>query len=204
MPIHIKGSGGAQEAPAISIDANGLVSAKAGNKTGTMQLPTQAGKTITPGFATQTAVEKGKYTTGNVYVQGDTDLRAENIVSGVSIFGVAGSAKPAQSVSQTFYGDGTKTASIYTNGIQLEKVVAIGIQANGSPALDLATVALLYVADFMSLTVVKAYNGGDVAGNTVVGSPCYVSNSNGWAAVELPGGVTFQDGMRYDAVVIGY
>ena len=44
-----------------------------------------------PGTADQTAVSAGRYTTGNVTVQGDANLVAGNIKNGISIFGVAGS-----------------------------------------------------------------------------------------------------------------
>lgn len=59
--------------------------------TGTIQ--NQAAKTVTPGTADQTAVAAGRYTTGAVTVKGDANLKAENILSGVSIFGVAGTAE---------------------------------------------------------------------------------------------------------------
>lgn len=58
--------------------------------TGTV--PTQSSTTITPGTSQKTAVASGRITTGNVYVAGDANLKAENIKSGVSIFGVAGTA----------------------------------------------------------------------------------------------------------------
>lgn len=69
MPIHIKGSGGVQETPVISVSTSGLITAKAGEKSSTYQLPTQDSKTITPSSFGQTAVEKGKFTTGAVTVK---------------------------------------------------------------------------------------------------------------------------------------
>lgn len=51
----------------------------------------QSGKTVTPGTSNIVAVESGKYTTGTVYVKGDSNLTADNIKSGTSIFGVTGS-----------------------------------------------------------------------------------------------------------------
>lgn len=68
MPILIKGSGGAQEAPVITVSSSGLITAKAGGETTTKQLPTQAAKTITPGASSQVAVDAGVYTTGKVVV----------------------------------------------------------------------------------------------------------------------------------------
>lgn len=54
-------------------------------------LTQQSGKTVTPGTSNIVAVESGKYTTGTVYVKGDSNLTADNIKSGTSIFGVTGS-----------------------------------------------------------------------------------------------------------------
>ena len=56
----------------------------------TKQLTAQAAKTITPTTSNQTAVASGRYTTGAVTVKGDSNLVAENIKSGTSIFGVTG------------------------------------------------------------------------------------------------------------------
>lgn len=63
------------------IDADGNV------LTGTM--PTQGAQTITPGTAAKT-IAAGRYLTGAQTIQGDADLKAANIKSGVNIFGVAG------------------------------------------------------------------------------------------------------------------
>lgn len=89
-----------QATPSISVSSSGLITASAtqsagyvssGTKSATKQLTTQAGKTVTPGTTQQTAVASGRYTTGTVYVAGDSNLKAANIKSGVSIFGIAGS-----------------------------------------------------------------------------------------------------------------
>lgn len=88
--------------PSISVSSSGLITAShtqdSGKVTGgitstTRQLTTQAGRTITPGTSQQTAVASGRYTTGAVYVAGDSDLVASNIKSGVNIFGVTGTYK---------------------------------------------------------------------------------------------------------------
>ena len=90
-----------QATPSISVSTAGLITASAtqsagyvssGTKSATKQLTTQAGKTVTPGTTQQTAVASGRYTTGAVYVAGDSNLKAENIKSGVSIFGVNGTS----------------------------------------------------------------------------------------------------------------
>lgn len=85
--------------PGITVSNSGLITASynqdagysaGGSKSATKQLTTQAGTTITPGTSQKTAVASGRYTTGNVYVAGDSDLKASNIKDGVTIFGVTG------------------------------------------------------------------------------------------------------------------
>lgn len=88
-----------QATPSITVSSAGLITAKAtqsagyvaaGTKQATNQLTTQAAKTVTPTTSNQTAVASGRYTTGAITVKGDANLKADNIKSGVSIFGVAG------------------------------------------------------------------------------------------------------------------
>lgn len=88
-----------QAVPKISVSAAGLITATAeqqegyvpgGTKSTTQQLTTQGAKTVTPGRTAQSAVASGYYTTGEVQVAGDSNLVAENIAEGVSIFGVMG------------------------------------------------------------------------------------------------------------------
>lgn len=89
-----------QATPTISVSNGGLITASAaqgagyvsaGTKSATRQLTTRAGTVITPGTAQQTAVNGQVFTTGPVYVAGDSNLSPGNIKSGVSIFGVEGS-----------------------------------------------------------------------------------------------------------------
>ena len=91
-----------QATPSISVSSGGLITATTeqeagyvpgGSKSATKQLTTQAAKTVTPGTTAQTAVASGRYTTGDVDVAGDANLKAENIAEGVSIFGVSGTHK---------------------------------------------------------------------------------------------------------------
>lgn len=67
----------------------------------TASVTTKAAATITPGTSDQ-SIAAGTYLTGAQTVAGDSNLQAQNIKSGVSIFGVAG-ALTAATVSQ----DGT-------------------------------------------------------------------------------------------------
>lgn len=88
-----------QATPAITVATNGLITAlatqsagyvSAGTKSTTKQMTTQAGTTINPGTSRKLAVQSRRYTTGDIYVAGDSNLVADNIKKGVSIFGVAG------------------------------------------------------------------------------------------------------------------
>lgn len=85
-----------------------------GTTTGTLSIPTRAGTTITPGTSKKTAVSSGRITTGTVYVKGDANLRAENIKSGVNIFGVAGSVEAKEIVHLTI-----DTTSIHNSNITI-------------------------------------------------------------------------------------
>lgn len=91
-----------QATPAISVSNAGLITATSNQATGYVsggqlsaqqQLDTQPQAEITPGSSAQTAVSAGKYTTGDITVAGDSNLVPSNIKSGVSIFGVAGTAE---------------------------------------------------------------------------------------------------------------
>lgn len=80
--------------PTISVDQNGLITATSGSKSVAKQLTVKAAETITPGVTDRT-IASGQYLTGDQMILGDANLLAENIKSGVSIFGVAGSATAA-------------------------------------------------------------------------------------------------------------
>lgn len=90
-----------QATPEISVDSSGLITATAGDKSSTYQLAFQVAKTITPTAVNQVAVSSGYYTGGNVIVEGDANLIAENIKSGVSIFGVNGTLEEGDGGSDT-------------------------------------------------------------------------------------------------------
>lgn len=89
-----------QATPSITVNSSGLITASAtqsagyvssGTKSATKQLTTKAAATITPGTANQT-IAANTYLTGAQTIKGDANLIASNIKSGVSIFGVTGTA----------------------------------------------------------------------------------------------------------------
>lgn len=90
-----------QATPSITVSSSGLITASAsqsagyvaaGSTSATKQLTVQAEQTITPG-ATDKTIAAGRYLTGVQTIKGDANLMAENIVSGVTIFGVTGTAE---------------------------------------------------------------------------------------------------------------
>lgn len=90
-----------QATPSVTVDSGGKITASAtqaagyvtaGTKTATKQLTVQAAKTWTPGTSNQT-LASGRYLTGTQTIKGDANLKAANIVKGVSIFGVTGTAE---------------------------------------------------------------------------------------------------------------
>lgn len=105
----------AQPTPTAAVSINsstGLITASAvyssgwqannSSATTTSQLTTYAGGTITPTTSSQT-ISSQQYLTGAVVVQGDTNLVGSNIVNGVSIFGVSGTASGGGGAAETYY-----------------------------------------------------------------------------------------------------
>ena len=77
-----------------SVTAGYVASGTAGNSSVslTASVTTKGATTFTPGTSNQT-ISSGTYLTGTQTISGDANLVASNIVSGKSIFGVAGTAK---------------------------------------------------------------------------------------------------------------
>lgn len=83
------------DATAVAADILKNKTAYINGKKVTGTIESQAAKTITPSTAVQTAIAKGYYASGNITVAGDNNLKAENIKSGTSIFGVEGTYEGA-------------------------------------------------------------------------------------------------------------
>lgn len=79
----------------------------------TKQLTTQGAQTITPGTSNKT-IASATYLTGTQTIQGDANLVADNIKSGVSIFGVTGSYEGTGSG-----GDDSVTYSTVYTGVEV-------------------------------------------------------------------------------------
>lgn len=78
-----------------SIGINGVYNIPKGYIEGgkvSQSIPIQGGSTTTPGTSDKTIVAANRYITGDIKVKGDSNLIADNIISGKSIFGVTGNA----------------------------------------------------------------------------------------------------------------
>ena len=162
------------------LSINGTVTIPAGYHNGqgkvTQSIPTKGAASYKPGTSAQTILS-GQYLTGNQTIQGDANLKAANIRSGVSIFGVAGSfiegsggfLYMGQQGNTAMYGYAFGSAS-YSNGIRIGRagkyrLVMYGynetratgyLRVNGSDVLsaDLGTASLKQID--------KQLNVGDV------------------------------------------
>lgn len=181
-----------QATPSISIDSAGKITAtstqtegyvSAGTKSGTKQLTTQAAQTITPGTSDKTAVSSGVYTTGATIVKGDANLKAENILSGKSIFGVSGGIPNNGSVSQTMDGINTKSVSIpagYTSG------GTVGLDNSIDSAVSAAIAALTEKGvevpdgtkvDGLAALITAIESGGNIEGHSILSGSITLAES---------------------------
>lgn len=127
-----------QAIPEITVNQDGIITASvyqtegyvlSGTKSAEHPLSTQSGKTVTPSTTQQTAVASRKYTTGNVYVAGDSNLVADNIKNGVSIFGVTGTytdkAKVyvVKNIKPTAMGSGSTNRSFEISASGISKLI---------------------------------------------------------------------------------
>ncbi len=124
--IHVKGTGGGvnlADATATAADVllgkTSYAGADKNIKTGA--IPIKAEATITPGTAAQT-IAAGQYLSGEQTIQGDANLLAENIKSGISIFGVAGSLAGNSLLKRT-------TGSFNVKANQLYTITGVGFRA---------------------------------------------------------------------------
>ena len=118
-----------QATPEISVNEGGLITAiatqeagqvAAGTKRAEMQLTTQAGQEITPGTTDKT-IESGRYLTGTQIIKGDSNLKAENIKKGVSIFDVAGALEAS--------GEGSSGGLVVKTGTTTSNVIETGLSS---------------------------------------------------------------------------
>lgn len=92
-------------------------------------IPSQAAQTITPGTSAKT-IASGKYLSGTQTIKGDPNLVADNILSGVTIFGVEGSAKSAPTSTKSTYINGSQVSQTTTDYAKI-KLGTVSFQSNG-------------------------------------------------------------------------
>lgn len=145
--------------PTIVVSAGGLITAtieqekgyvSGGSTSATQQLTTQAAKTVTPGKTAQTAVAAGRYTTGAVQVQGDSNLKAENIVKGKSIFGVSGTAEIKTAATGTLEFKQYSFTVCYAYGTSAKSQTI----SAGSPSAEISS-----YDDSLILILINTYGG---------------------------------------------
>lgn len=164
----------------FNVSASGLVTATVSTSAGyvtnvskqnTYQLPTQAAKIVTPSTTQQTAVASGKYTTGDVYVSGDSNLVSENIKSGVTIFNVAGTYEGSSSsyrYDQTgtyFAGTVSSTRTITFNIAGIKDVPLAGFIV--LPETTFSRPPLTSYSLIVSLTCMDGYGQGDTGDGSI-------------------------------------
>ena len=166
-----------QATPTITVSTSGLITAsatqeagrvEAGTKSATKQLSTQSAQTITPGTSNKT-ISSGRYLTGTQTIQGDANLKAENIKKGVSIFGVAGSheCESGGSGAGLVVKSGSTTEQTFDTGLSSISYLVLFKKSNGATGLVegfFSTDACTYVYCLSYSTAIKNFAiGADVS-----------------------------------------
>lgn len=98
------------------LSANGSYTVPAGWHNGsgkvTQSLTTQGGKTVTPTTSNQTACAANRWTTGNIVVAGNANLKAANIKNGITIFGIRGTFRGWVDADYVLINNGTLTSGV--------------------------------------------------------------------------------------------
>lgn len=149
--------------PTININSTGLITASntqtagysvGGTKSATSQLTRKTAETFTPTTTNQT-IASGQYLTGVQTIKGDSNLKAANIKSGVSIFGVNGS----------YTGDGVNTSD--ATAIAKDIIYGKTAYVNGSKVtgtlMALANTMIIKVTNNTSNSI--SFYGGSATGN---------------------------------------
>lgn len=190
--IHVKGTGGGvniKDATAMVEDVllgkTFYAGADKGKKTGT--IPVKAAATITPGTAAQT-IAAGQYLSGGQTIQGDANLLAENIKSGVSIFGVAGSFSGYKVATGSVGTEIEMRGNIVVTGLDF-KPYAIGLEKN------LSYDTLTYVYDLSDQLIYVHYRSSSMMTISPSNAPDVVTR--------VQGGFTLRNRYSSDDSTIG-
>lgn len=135
--------------PTINVSASGLITASVNNpkgyqasattKSATNQLTTKGAATYTPRTIDQT-IASDQYLTGVQTIKGDANLLAENIASGITIFGITGTHSGGSGIDTS---DATATAAdivngqtAYVNGVKLTGTLVVQNYYTGTVTPD--------------------------------------------------------------------
>lgn len=162
-----------------SIGINGNITIPEGYHNGqghvTQSIATMGGQTITPSASQQTVACNGKYMTGNVTVNGVSNLSAANIKRGATVGGVAGTCDWAVSFSSNNYVNLPLNDYISTTG-RFERTVTVPSMTASHPYVVLwLNVSFTYGSSngetysFCCPGNYRNFEGG-------LGSPCYDKN----------------------------
>ncbi len=168
---------GEQATPEIAVSGSGLITATAGDKSATKQLDTAAGKTVTPGTEDQVVVPAERFTTGDVIVKGDANLKPENIAKDVTIFGVIGEHEgEGGSVEQatpeiTVDENGLIIATAGDKSAARQLSVQRGKTVIPGPTEQIAVVAGKYVTEDVKVAAVQGGGGGEQGSAIVINGP---------------------------------
>lgn len=193
-----------QATPSISINQSGLITASAtqsegyvsaGTEGATYQMTTQKGKDVYPGTTRQLVVAAWRYTIGNIYVNGDSNLTAGNIKKGVSIFGVSGSYEGASSGSN----DKVKVFSGTTNPYS-KSTLGISLNENVSEySLKMVAVAMTKSDANASLDGVISYSRFPESAQSIAVCGVY---GNSYDEFLVYGGASFEESVTNTTFVL--
>lgn len=160
-----------QATPSISISSSGLITASTtqnagyvstGTKNATKQLTTKGVTTYTPSASNQT-ISSGTFLTGTQTIKGDANLKASNIKSGVSIFGVAGSYSATQpTCTVTYYAENGALNVIMTDisvtNFTAKSATTETVQCTAGGAFSIfVKTSDAYIGDYQNATFVDMY-----------------------------------------------
>lgn len=122
----------------------------------TEQLPVAEGAIITPSAEEQVAIMSGTYAIGDITVEGDPNLIPENIVQGVSIFGVEGnySGNTHDAVSINVYSRFQYYIDVFYQSASSNMFIRDTIQTSGVGQIfdDVARGSTFYIAFTLNTT----------------------------------------------------
>lgn len=158
-----------QATPSITVSAGGLITAKhtqsagyvaGGTKQATKQLTARAAQTITPGTAAQ-EIAAGTYLTGKQTIAGDANLLPENIKSGVSIFGVEGTAAASSPAAVELT---VQRSSAYSITVEFTSPSGKGLSASASSSQLQITASLIAGSFFIIQSPSSSLTAGPTLG----------------------------------------